>query len=151
MMTLSKLKIQPQPSPEKLAQQFFLIGTVDVDAVETLETLYVLPPNCQVELNFSQVDRVNSMGLAQLLKLFELWQKRSNQIRVTHANRMIGILFKMTGLTRFLAEDLSADVVPVMPAPVPEVKKPEPEVAQTLLTDGLRITPNPSEIGRAHV
>lgn len=144
-MIPSKLKIQPQPSPEKLAQQFFLIGTVDVGAVETLESLYVLPPNCQVELNFSQVDRVNSMGLAQLLKLFELWQNRRNQIRVTHANRMIGILFKMTGLTQFLAEDLSADVVPVLPEPVAETKKAEPEVAaQTLLTDGLQITPNPS-------
>ncbi len=143
-MTLSKLKIQPQPSPEKLAQQFFLIGTVDMEAIETLESLYVLPPNCQVELNFSQVDRVNSMGLAQLLKLFELWQNRRNQIRVTHTNRMIGILFKMTGLTRFLAEDLSADVVPVMPAPVAEAKKTEPEVVQPPLTDGLLITPNPS-------
>ena len=111
------LQIQPQPSTEALSQQFNLIGSVDVDAVAILETLYVLPPGCGVELNFAQVQRVNSMGLAQLLKLFEHWQKRNINIRITNTNRMIGVLFKMTGLTRFLSEGQTpASAEPSTPA-----------------------------------
>lgn len=98
------LQIQPQPSAEALSQQFTLIGNIDVNAIPVLETLYVLPPNAEAELDFALVQRVNSMGLAQLLKLFDFWQKRNIGIRVTHVNRMIGVLFKMTGLTHFLAE-----------------------------------------------
>lgn len=96
------LQIQPQPSVQALVQQFSLIGTIDVEAIDSLETLYVLPANCAVELDFSLVQRVNSMGLAQLLKLFGHWQKQAISINVTNVNRMIGVLFKMTGLTRFL-------------------------------------------------
>jgi ABC-type phosphate/phosphonate transport system substrate-binding protein len=69
-----------------------------------LESLYILPANSIATLDFSLVQRVNSMGLAQLLKLFEHWQKQNITISVTHVNRMIGVLFKMTGLTRFLGD-----------------------------------------------
>ncbi|MDD5272153.1 MAG: PhnD/SsuA/transferrin family substrate-binding protein [Methylovulum sp.] len=138
-MNSSKLKILPQPSSDKLSQQFFLVGTVDVDAVDALETLYVLPPECIVELNFSQVDRVNSMVLAQLLKLFELWQHRNSQIRVTNVNRMIGVLFKMTSLTRFLAEELVSEAAKPMPAPTPVAAPPD-----LTATDKLQIQPQPS-------
>jgi ABC-type transporter Mla MlaB component/ABC-type phosphate/phosphonate transport system substrate-binding protein len=96
------LQIQPQPSSQALKQQFTLIGTIDVEAIASLESLYVLPANCAAELDFALVQRVNSMGLAQLLKLFEHWQKQAISINVTNVNRMIGVLFKMTGLTRFL-------------------------------------------------
>jgi ABC-type transporter Mla MlaB component len=99
------LQIQPQPSTQALAQQFTLIGTVDIEAVSSLETLYILPANCAAELDFALVQRVNSMGLAQLLKLFEHWQKQNISINVTNVNRMIGVLFKMTGLTRFLNDE----------------------------------------------
>jgi ABC-type transporter Mla MlaB component len=117
-MSNSKLLITPLPSTEALSQQFDFIGMVDVDAVVILETLYVLPPNCVVELNFAQVQRVNSMGLAQLLKLFEHWQQRNINIQISHTNRMIGVLFKMTGLTRFLADGQTA--VPTQSSPVIE-------------------------------
>jgi ABC-type transporter Mla MlaB component len=120
-----KLKIQPPPSPKELFQQFTLIGTVDIEAVSALERLYILPSQSAVELNFALVERVNSMGLAQLLKLFEYWQKRNITIRVTHTNRMIGVLFKMTGLTRFLSDE-QAPVSPSSEAgagqPVPQKK-----------------------------
>jgi ABC-type transporter Mla MlaB component len=129
-MSNSKLLINPQPSTEALSQQFDFIGMVDVDAVVILETLYVLPPNCIVELNFAQVQRVNSMGLAQLLKLFEHWQQGNITIRITNTNRMIGVLFKMTGLTRFLSDAQTAvsqqapAATPVKPLPVPVPKQP---------------------------
>jgi anti-anti-sigma factor len=126
------LRIQPQPSTELLGQQFSLIGNIDAHAVQLLEPLYVLPKNCAVELNFAQVERVNSMGLAQLLKLFEHWQKQDMIIRVTHVNRMITVLFKMTGLTHFLSETQ---------APVTETKKPavSMEIVRSKLVPGLPI------------
>ena len=102
-------------SPNGTKHQFNLIGTVDVEAVSALDTLYnAVAEQHSVELDFSLVQRVNSMGLAQLLKLFEHWQKRKIQIQVTNTNRMIGVLFKMTGLTRFLSDEA-----------VPETKMPE--------------------------
>jgi ABC-type phosphate/phosphonate transport system substrate-binding protein len=61
-----------------------------------------------VELDFSLVQRVNSMGLAQLLKLFEHWQTQQISIKITNLNRMIGMLFKMTGLARFINNDQSS-------------------------------------------
>jgi ABC-type transporter Mla MlaB component/ABC-type phosphate/phosphonate transport system substrate-binding protein len=109
------LQIQPQPSTHALAQQFTLIGTVDIDAVSSLETLYILPANCAAELDFALVQRVNSMGLAQLLKLFEHWQKLNISINVTNANRMIGVLFKMTGLTRFLNDEQKSAPALIIP------------------------------------
>ncbi|MEI6707525.1 MAG: PhnD/SsuA/transferrin family substrate-binding protein [Methylococcales bacterium] len=109
------LQIQPQASTQVLAQQFTLIGTIDIEAIASLEALYVLPANCVAELDFALVQRVNSMGLAQLLKLFEHWQKQAISIKVTNVNRMIGVLFKMTGLTRFLSDAQSSTSVTQIP------------------------------------
>ena len=109
------LQIQPQASTQVLAQQFTLIGTIDIEAIASLEALYVLPANCVAELDFALVQRVNSMGLAQLLKLFEHWQKQAISIKVTNVNRMIGVLFKMTGLTRFLSDAQSSPSVVQIP------------------------------------
>lgn len=113
------LQIQPQPSAQALVQQFNLIGTIDVEAIASLETLTILPANCAVELDFSLVQRVNSMGLAQLLKLFEHWQNQNISINVTNANRMIGVLFKMTGLSRFLNDAQKS--IPAVQVPVAKV------------------------------
>jgi anti-anti-sigma regulatory factor len=110
------LQILPAPSTTVLKQSFNLDGTIDVESISALETLYVLPEKCVAELDFSLVQRVNSMGLAQLLKLFEHWQKRDIQIHVSNTNRMIGVLFKMTGLTRFLAAEAAPAQVATAPA-----------------------------------
>ncbi len=163
-MTSTKLIIQPQPSNEQLNQQFAFIGSVDVDAIPVLEPLYILPENCAVALDFAKLDRINSMGLAQLLKLFEHWQKRSITIKITNVNRMISVLFKMTGLTRFLADieaakpTATARLVSTQPQPVTvptEIKaqtaapsepvKPKESVAPVTASQGpLHILPTPS-------
>ncbi len=101
---LPVLQIQPSHPTDCLEQQFSFIGTIDVNAISVLEPLYQMPEQSKVELNFAQVERINSMGLAQLLKLFEHWQKRNITIQVVNVNRMITVLFKMTGLSRFLSE-----------------------------------------------
>lgn len=120
-----KLQIQPQPSAEAMFQQFILIGTIDIDAIPVLETLYVLPQGGSVELNFAQVQRVNSMGLAQLLKLFEHWQKRYISIQISQTNRMVGVLFKMTGLTRFLTDKAPSDIPTSLASKPEQRQKPE--------------------------
>jgi len=115
-MTNAKLQIKPQPSAEKGSQLLVFIGILDVDAIPVLEPWYSLPAHCNIELDFAQLERINSMGLAQLLKLFEHWQKQSSSIKIHNVNRMITVLFKMTGLTRFLN----------MPTEVRQTAKPEP-------------------------
>jgi ABC-type transporter Mla MlaB component/ABC-type phosphate/phosphonate transport system substrate-binding protein len=145
-MNQATLQIQPQPSAEALSQQFTLIGTIDVDAIPALETLYVLPPNAEAELDFALVQRVNSMGLAQLLKLFDFWQKRNIGIRVTHVNRMIGVLFKMTGLTHFLAErEISASA----PAAL-SLSQPASSIAPVNPSTVAAASPLPTSLNAAH-
>ena len=55
-----------------------------------------------IQLDFKNVERVNSMGLSLLLKLFDIWEKDGKTIEVLNVNRMIGMLFKITGLGRFI-------------------------------------------------
>ncbi len=132
-MSNSKLEIQPQPCSEALSQQFDFIGMVDVDAVAILETLYILPPNSTVELNFAQVQRVNSMGLAQLLKLFEHWQQANISIHIINANRMIAVLFKMTGLTKYLSTGKPAVVAVAATASTQTPQAPAVPAAATIV------------------
>jgi hypothetical protein len=42
------------------------------------------------------------MGLSLLLKLFEQWERRGIRVEVSNLNRMVGMLFKITGLGRFV-------------------------------------------------
>ena len=117
------LHIQPETSADPNLYRFGLRGIIDVDAIPALEPLYDLPAGARVELDFAAVRRVNSMGLAQLLKLFEHWEANRVAIRIDHANRMTAMLFKMTGLDRFL--DVADVTKPATAEPAGE--KPAPE------------------------
>lgn len=102
-MSNAKLSVTPHLTEQADQQGFELLGMIDVDAAAVLEGLQTLPAGCRsVLLDFAGVQRVNSMGLAQLLKLFEHWQGQQVEIKIVHANRMIGVLFKMTGLAGYL-------------------------------------------------
>ena len=134
LTTLTGLMITPSPSATALEQRFNFAGIIDVESIKPLESLYIVPTNCEVELNFAQVQRVNSMGLAQLRKLFEHWQKQQVIIHIINSNRMIGVLFKMTGLTRFLTEPStrvnSTTPTPfAKPSPAPQLQAPTPSMA----------------------
>jgi len=88
------------------------IGSIDATCAEQLESLSTVPPESHVLLDFSQVERVNSMGLSLLLKLFEQWEGKSIRVEVQHLNRMVNMLFKITGLGRFvLTEGQTGDAV----------------------------------------
>lgn len=108
-----KLTVQALPVTVPGQHCFALSGIVDVDADTLLQELNEAPaPGSRVELNFVGVQRVNSMGLAQLLKLFEHWQQRQIEIRISHANRMISVLFKMTGLAHLLTGSSTSNITP---------------------------------------
>ncbi len=52
----------------------------------------------EIYLDFSQVTRINSMGLALLLKVLKECQMRNKNVHIKGANKMIQTLFKMTGV-----------------------------------------------------
>lgn len=84
---------------------FDFIGSVDVHAAAALESLNIIPAKSKVMLDFKQIERVNSMGLSLLLKTFEEWESKSISVEVQHLNRMVSMLFKITGLGRFVKTD----------------------------------------------
>jgi len=81
---------------------FDCTGSIDVNAKIPLEALLVVPAKAQVILEFKKIERVNSMGLSLLLKIFEEWEKQQITIEVKDLNRMVNMLFKITGLGRFI-------------------------------------------------
>ena len=83
-------------------QSFECIGSIDAHSNLVLDELQILSETNKVILNFKHVARVNSMGLSLLLKIFEKWEGKRIQVEVYNLNRMISMLFKITGLGRFL-------------------------------------------------
>ena len=81
------------------------IGSIDSSSAAVLDTLSNIPAESHVLLDFSRVERVNSMGLSLLLKLFEQWEGNRIRVEVQHLNRMVNMLFKITGLGRFVLTD----------------------------------------------
>ncbi len=81
---------------------FECIGSIDVNAKIPLELLNTVPAKAHVILEFKNIERVNSMGLSLLLKIFEDWEKAQITVAVKDLNRMVNMLFKITGLGRFV-------------------------------------------------
>ncbi|SMF93726.1 anti-anti-sigma factor [Methylomagnum ishizawai] len=106
-MTLADLlSINPLPASEAGLRCYELIGSVDAHSAPALNQLRGVESSTRVKLDFIKVERVNSMGLSLLLKLFEEWEKRGIKIEVENPNRMVAMLFKITGLGRFLTADV---------------------------------------------
>ncbi len=81
---------------------FNCIGSIDAHSSQALEEFNKIPANSKVMLDFKNIERVNSMGLSLLLKIFEEWESKSIKIEIKNLNRMVNMLFKITGLGRFL-------------------------------------------------
>lgn len=110
MVIVSTFSISPGPSDDDKLQCFDCIGSIDANASTGLDGIRSVAVGPSVLLNFSQVERVNSMGLSLLLELFEEWELAGIQVQVCHLNRMINMLFKITGLGRFVqGENSTAD------------------------------------------
>ena len=95
-LTIKKL------SDSNNTHRFDCAGSIDVNAKAPLEVLLVVPAKAHVILEFKKIERVNSMGLSLLLKIFEEWEKKQITIEVKDLNRMVNMLFKITGLGRFI-------------------------------------------------
>lgn len=102
---------------------YHFAGSIDAHSGCVLDDLLGIPENSRVSLDFKQVERVNSMGLSLLLKLFEQWEKRGIRVEVSNLNRMVGMLFKITGLGRFVKAFGSPD----LPDRRHEAQRREPE------------------------
>ena len=101
-MALSDTLTIKQLSKKDNNYSFDCIGSIDAHAEHALEGLSEIPANSEVSLDFKNIERVNSMGLSLLLKIFEEWEKKSIKIEIKNLNRMVNMLFKITGLGRFL-------------------------------------------------
>jgi anti-anti-sigma factor len=104
---------------------FHCTGCIDVRADPVLEVLRKIPPNSRVLLDFKQVERVNSMGLSLLLKIFQEWKKNGISVEVYNLNKMVGILFKITGLGGYVISGELAGIAKIAAGPV---RRPEPSV-----------------------
>ncbi len=113
-------------APQKNNKYFFdCIGSIDAHAGKALQILRDLPSGIHVTLDFNHVERVNSMGLSLLLKVFEEWELTNNQIEVCNLNRMVNMLFKITGLGRFIrgnneSEGKGRKIINPAPPPHPQ-------------------------------
>lgn len=107
-MAISDTLIIKKISDTDNTYHFDCIGSIDVHAKEPLESLNGVPAKAHVILEFKEIERVNSMGLSLLLKIFEEWEKNQITIEVKDLNRMVNMLFKITGLGRFVAGEKNA-------------------------------------------
>ena len=101
-MAISDTLIIQKISDDNNKHCFDCIGSVDAHATTALETLSSVPAKAHVVLDFKKIERVNSMGLSLLLKVFEEWESKAITVEVLHLNRMVNMLFKITGLGRFV-------------------------------------------------
>ncbi len=102
--TTETFKIEVVSSSDENTSIFDCIGSIDVHAGPVLEEMGLSAHdyNTKIFLDFKNVERVNSMGLSLLLKLFDIWEKAGKDVSVLNLNRMTGMLFKITGLGRFI-------------------------------------------------
>ncbi|MEE9412291.1 MAG: PhnD/SsuA/transferrin family substrate-binding protein [Methylococcales bacterium] len=102
---IETFKIVTVSSADEDTSIFDCIGSIDVHAEPVLEEMGSATHQLktQILLDFKNVERVNSMGLSLLLKLFDIWEAAGKTIEVSNLNRMTSMLFKITGLGRFIS------------------------------------------------
>jgi anti-anti-sigma factor len=91
------LHIVPDSFPH--CDYFALNGTIDAHAEQLLKELPTKVTQPVVRLDFSKAGRINSMGIALLLRCCKTIrdQKRA-EIQLAGLNQMNTLLFKMTGM-----------------------------------------------------
>jgi len=77
----------------------FLSGIIDSQAVPSFGELQKQVKGPALLLDFSDVGRVNSMGIALILRcLKHLTRERNLQVQIRGVNQINGMLFKMSGI-----------------------------------------------------
>lgn len=78
---------------------FQLHGNIDAAAEKELQGLPAMVCNQVVRIDFSQAGRINSMGIALLLRCFKhIREEKKADIFLRQLNPTNAILFKMTGI-----------------------------------------------------
>lgn len=78
---------------------FALCGNIDAQAEAHLKELPARVGQPVVKFDFSKAGRINSMGIALLLRCFkEIREARKAEIQLVELNQMNTMLFKMTGV-----------------------------------------------------
>ena len=134
-MALSDTLTIKELSKQDNHYSFDCIGSIDAHAEHALEGLSEIPANSEVCLDFKKIERVNSMGLSLLLKIFEEWEKNSIKIEIKNLNRMVNMLFKITGLGRFLQ---GADAKGVSAPNNKRIISPKPPSAESATADSVK-------------
>jgi anti-anti-sigma factor len=103
-MTISNSLTIQKISHETHLHYFDCTGSIDINAKSALKIFNTIPAKAHVILDFKKIERVNSMGLSLLLQIFEDWESLQITVEVKHLNRMVNMLFRITGLGRFLGK-----------------------------------------------
>jgi anti-anti-sigma regulatory factor len=78
---------------------FLVHGNIDAQAEDLLRSVPEQVTQPQVRFDFSQAGRINSMGIALLLRCFKsIREFRQAEITISGLNPMNTMLFKMTGV-----------------------------------------------------
>lgn len=94
---MERIKIEHQKQFDATTVRFY--GIIDNTIQEQLEKVFS-EISSKVILDFSQSDRINSMGITVLLKQLKAFQQQGGSIYYTNLNRLNTKLFRMVGLTK---------------------------------------------------
>jgi anti-anti-sigma regulatory factor len=79
--------------------RFELEGTIDAQSETFFKALPAKVRHSEVRFDFTRAGRINSMGIALLLRCFkEIRQEKRAEILLEGLNPMTAMLFKMTGV-----------------------------------------------------
>jgi anti-anti-sigma regulatory factor len=78
---------------------FFLAGIIDARAQKLLDELHLHVDAAKVRFDFGAVQRINSMGIALLLRCFkQIRDQKHAQIWLSNVNEVNFMLFRITGI-----------------------------------------------------
>ncbi|HXE95766.1 MAG TPA: hypothetical protein VN642_05140 [Dongiaceae bacterium] len=81
------------------ADYIALLGNIDASAEQQLQKLPGMVDNQLVHFDFNQAGRINSMGIALLLRCFkQIREEKKAKIVLRELNPTNTLLFKMTGV-----------------------------------------------------
>ena len=84
---------------DKQHDLFRIEGTIDSQSEQLLKAIPAKVRHSQVTFDFSAAGRINSMGIALLLRCFkEIKETKKAEIRLEGVTQMHNMLFKMTGV-----------------------------------------------------
>lgn len=90
---------QVQYQPGHQCDAFMFRGVIDAHADQHLEEVVRRVSAPTVQLDFSGVGRINSMGIALLLRSIKsLKSEKKAEVQISGLNQINSILFKMTGV-----------------------------------------------------